>query len=313
MPGEAIDKRYATKTERPLDPCFVETERLGRALPGARPGEDPPKVHVIRASRWIVLSQDDPDATVENSVKVAKGEHLLVYGDRVRVAGRIELRGLDVTINCRELEFVATSKGTPPEIDVTGVDGEDPALGLNAMAPSQAAQGTKEDPKGKNGTPGAAGEDVHKGKSGGKGGTISISCDTMKPLAPVTLKANGGKGGAAVRGQDGQQGGNGLEGATTDYDYSGKTARSAVGGAGGIGGNGGDAGDGGEGGQIELYCPNMRPASHPVTLSVVGGDGGKGGAAGNGGEGGNGGKPANGSLQKDGSGFNAGYRLPGWS
>src|SRR6266550_2086811 len=108
MPEGTIDQRYATKTERPLDPCFVETERLGR---------NNIRMHIVRASRLIVLSQDDPDAKLENGVSVAKGEHLLVYGDRVRVAGRIELRGLDITINCRELEFAPVGMQNP-EIDV---------------------------------------------------------------------------------------------------------------------------------------------------------------------------------------------------
>ena len=240
-----------------------------------------------------MLGQNDPDASVENSVSVAKGEHLEVFGDRVRVAGRIELRGLDVTINCRELEFAAMGMHNP-EIDVTGVDGEDPDLGLNALAPQQAAQGTEQDRKGKDGTLVTAGGN---GQLGTQGGTISITCHTLKQLAPVTLKANGGKGGAGVRGRDGQQGGDGLDGA---YGLdTGKSARSAKGGQGGNGGNGGDGGQGGDGGKIFLYCLDMRPSSYPVRLSVGGGNGGRGGAAGKGGAGGKGGKPRDGATDAD--------------
>lgn len=288
MAEEAL---YVTK--RPLDPCFLETYKAG---------EKNKNVHIVRASRFIALTQDAA-AGVENVVLAAQGEHLEVYGDRVRVAGKITLPGLNVTIVCRLLEF-APENLVNPEINVSGEDGTEHMPGETAQAPAKAAGGKvdKADPvnsrAGQKGTDGAVGKNGNPGHHGGK---ITLVCQKMVPLGPVTLKADGGKSSDGVRGQDGGEGGDGLSGSYDQREMPDKIAKSSVGGEGGKGGNGGDGGLGGNAGTVELYCLFMQSCKDPITIRVVGGDGGKGGDAGNGARGGNGGTPPVGCYTSDGA------------
>lgn len=282
------DKRYASEVERPLDPCFVETENLSA---------DGKKIHVIRASRLIVLCPAGTHAPTENTVVAAAGEHLEIYGDRVRIAGRIHLPSLNVSIACRELEFAADGMANP-EIDVSGVDGETKPSDIEVAAAAAGPNGTSERPAGDPGTKGNPGKGGAPGQPGGK---VQIVCLGLKALAPVTIQANGGNGAAGCRGQQGGSGGTGWPGdpnAGARLKDSGPEGPDWKGGAGGAGGSGGNGGAGGDGGSVEIWCLEPQSSSSPLTLSVIGGNGGGGGEGGDGGSGGDGATPLVNSTQK---------------
>jgi hypothetical protein len=280
-----------SKTAR-FDPSFMETYKLGR---------NSKKLHIIRTSRPIAVTSDST-ASVGGTVTFAADEHLAVYGDVVQVIGPIKLPGLDVTIACRQLEFLSDAKFQNPVIDVSGEVGHSVDTNRKVLPAAAGRNGGSEgysSHAGENGHDGSSGDDyldegrkipLDKAGPGSDAGNITIACDTLIIKAAVTLSANGGNGGNGGRGQDGGKGGDGQDG--WGYDVKG------TGGWGGNGGNGGDGGKGGDGGLIKFFCVELQNASkHSLTLSASAGSGGKGGDAGYGGNGGKGAKAQRGHVE----------------
>ncbi len=280
----------------------------------------------ICTSREIALTQAEK-TNLGKAVHVAKTTDLTVYGDLVRIHGKIEAPGRKIKIVCRELQFhPPTLLGGISGIDVSGEKGKpgEPGWTVAAEAGNAGTELDRAGKTGKNGTNGGAGE------SNKEGGTIEIYCDLLRRLAPVVLLAKGGAGGDGAKGQAGGKGGNGysnFEGnnemvekpgerdarrklikARGDYDrptsncypepgYTLQTCYFTApshGGEGGCGGGGGNGGAGGAGGTIKLQFRHLDDdpsGNFKIQLNVIGGNGGNGGSGGEGGRGGNGGSP----------------------
>ena len=222
-------------------------------------------------------------------VAMAPSGDLIVFGDRVRIIGTLTLPGRAVQINARVVEYAPDAAGAPPEIDVSGVAGADPA------PPPVVASRAKDGTKGRgifhalgkdefiNATPGVSGnpgKDGDQGKTGQDAGWINIRATEFSPAGSVStlsLTARGGDGGKGQTGQQGQPGGHGGDGmdgwvggvlGTNDVW---EARDGANGGAPGANGRGGHGGFGGNGGQITVLALGTAPSL--ITDFAAGGKG----------------------------------------
>ncbi|MBW7883166.1 MAG: hypothetical protein H3C34_11100 [Caldilineaceae bacterium] len=220
---------------------------------------------VVQAARPIVLYQTafagarDPNWYY---FAVESDKDLTVYGDVVKIAGRIQAQQRSITIVARVLQTDRNGDQTPV-IDVSGTQGAD-ALprpeNWNKADNGQPGQGEKfwqfhdagNDRPGGDGKDGSVSNEAgDTGSDGMPGGSIQIVCRQYVPAHTLDLIANGGEGGTGGRGGQGQSGGDGGPGGDARLDFGfvyNDRYYSTPGGNGGKGGRGGKGGPGGAGG-----------------------------------------------------------------
>jgi hypothetical protein len=273
----------------------------------------------IETAEEVILSQDPARATTAGFVMVPSAADFVLFGDVVKIEGRLTLPSRNVLIFARELVGMASLAGEQPAIVVDGAALEDSVrypkrLQVGVSPPNKPPKV----PEGKAGSPGEVdyyywkaagdgwsreqhaaemdGEPGADGVPGKPGGTVTLMLEAYSGTH-MRVSVCGSAGGDGQSGQDGAKGGDGGPGADGDAP-----SRGGNGGQGGAGGIGGRGGPGGRSGQIFVYCPTIEdfnpddPALFPFWRSFSfgsggsgkngeAGSGGKGGAAGRGGEG----------------------------
>lgn len=218
---------------------------------------DDEKLHVDKSrDDRLVLTGLHVDVTPEQAIA---GKALVVRATTVRVSGRLRLPGGRIEIFARRLiaEGVAS-------LDVSGSPG----------SPDHAGRG----PAMSGTNPGEAGRPGENGGDGQPGGQIVVIAHTI--TGPLSLYANGGRGGAA------QSGGNGATG-SGGRDHVG-CAPAQRGRPGGAAGRAGRPGRGGNGGDVRVVC--MEPVEGSLDIQANAGEPGQPGSHGRPGKGGPGGK-----------------------
>ena len=246
---------------------------------------------LIETSYDLVLHQNPELRSKVNYFYVGENSSLSVYGDVVKIFGKIKAPGQTIRIFCRELEVIPVDGEAAIVVDGKPGDAHNEPIAA-AAAGSSAQDATREQREGQTGATGA------EGRPGGKGGEIAIVCGHFTKGATLSLSANGGKGGSGQRGQAGGRGGAGARGEDwvhyqtphENHPQRPVRIRAAIrggeGGRGGWGGLGGTAGVGGKGGSVII-----SGASDLVLGSAAPGPNGDPGEGGKGGDGGTGGPP----------------------
>jgi hypothetical protein len=246
-----------------------------------------------------ILSGLDPLTLTQDASLVAGGAisvpgnlDLVVYADRVVIAGPISIPGGNVTIYAREIGTLQDASDRWASINVDGTAGGAPPIPATAPGQPPPAQNARignpyvgptiDAGTGTTGTTGATGA---TGASGTAAGTITIGTARFASNANLYLSATGGAGGQGQTGQGGGEGGAGGNGAYNPYRTP---LDPGPGGQGGTGGAGGTGGTGGAAGTIKVSYA-VAPSSSQLTATSNGGAGGAGGAAGQPGAGGPGG------------------------
>ncbi len=173
--------------------------------------------------------------------------------------------------------YIANNGGTPGSTGSLGGSGGGGAGGFSACTPTNDCSLTNFYFVGGGGGQGGNGGIGGVGASGAGGGGASIGLFIFASTVTITSSeittAEGGRGGNAILGADGQpggaagRGGSGTSPAGVGYN----------GGAGGRGGRGGAGGPGGGGPSIGLLVSGASPVKQGVTVNIgAGGKGGKG-------------------------------------
>lgn len=236
----------------------------------------------------ILVSELDPNVSASQRFPVPPGTHLIVYGNVVRIDGKVAAPGKHIVIVAREIRTRADKEGAE-----LNVDGKQPPRAMASFVESagrgadatQAAGYYTEMPdpsfaaQGGAGSPGAHGA---RGESGSPAGEIFIVCDCFEDASTLTLSARGGQGQDGQRGQDGGGGGQGGRG--QDEIPEGPPAiESGPGGCGGDGGIGGPGGTGGAAGNCTVIVNHPLPPLCTLTMHLQPGIAGNRGAGGDGG------------------------------
>lgn len=267
---------------------------------------------------------------------VESNKDLTIYGDVVKIVGKIKAPEHHIAIFCRVLQ-VEKNGDESPALGVSGPPGE--KAPKKQVSTTKAATGgpgwghhwydgdpfesykPEDDEPGGDGGKGENSTVVgENGCSGNSGGSIHIVCRKYAPDQVLDLYARGGNGGKGGAGGPGGEGGNGGPGDDASRGDPRKhySTRGGDGGPGGKGGPGGQGGAGGDGGEIVFLAPEVlvdnknlaetrQPFNSPgdiskaepffIRASVKRGDNGKRGDGGPGGRGGQPGPGGKGELQ----------------
>ncbi|KQO10724.1 hypothetical protein [Paenibacillus sp. Leaf72] len=202
----------------------------------------------------------------------------VIHADTVCLAGKLETKGRDITINARIISSEAEAV-----IDASG-----PTANINFTTENRAKTGVAGAKPGDKGLSGANGE---RGSNGYNGGAITLAAERFELKGELKLIANGGQGGRGQEGGDGGKGANGIDG--VDYKFNiffpDDPTPGTDGGNGGNGGNAGESGDGGNGGDIIVgYVVSAN--EHYIKMESRAGRAGEQAKPGKGASGGTGGK-----------------------
>lgn len=255
MPGRLLFDRDAAIKNSFLPGTGPGPTAADQIAPGfpSEPPEAP--LTVIETSEELTLT-DHEKPGLEHCFTLPHpwSTHLIVFGNVVRIHGKISAPGKHIVIFARELRTQADGKqGAELDVSAGPQDSEIPKFASAAPGTGAEGPGTEEDLSvarerrvykrlAGRGGPGPAGQNGHIGKPGSPGGEVMIVCDAIEELSALNINSSGGQGGQGQQGQKGGTGGRGGPGLDQSHPEA------LAGGPGGVGGDGGIGGPGGVGG-----------------------------------------------------------------